>query len=219
MQLSDFKAVIYDMDGILIDSEPLWKIAMEKVFESVGCSLKKSDLEKTVGLRIDEVIEYWYGVAPWKGASVKEVEERIIERLVELIKSDGKPLPGIIESLQFFKQEGLKIGLATSSSSLLVETVLEQLQLNAYFDETHSAETETHGKPHPAVFLTVAERLDVKPLECLVFEDSVTGVIAAKSARMTVVAIPEKTHQPSDKFVIADRIEDSMTDFLRKIRV
>ncbi len=217
MRLSDFEAVIYDMDGVLIDSEPLWKIAMEKAFESVGCPLKKKDFEKTVGLRIDEVINYWYSVSPWEDVSPKEVENRIIEGLIELILENGEPLTGVEESLQYFKNKGLKIGLGTSSYTRLIEVVLEKLNLKQYFDFTHSAENEDYGKPHPQVYLTVAEKLGVSPLKCLVIEDSFTGLLAAKSARMYAVVVPEKTHAPNKKLIIADEEHDNLLDFIQSI--
>lgn len=217
MKLADFDAVIYDMDGVLIDSEPLWKIAMENAFAKVGCHLKREDFQRTVGLRIDEVIKYWYSVAPWPDASTQEVEDMIIDGLIELIKENGEPLIGIPESLKFFKDQGKKIGLATSSYTRLIDVVLEELNLRSYFDFTHSAEHETHGKPHPAVYLKVADTLEVKPTRCLVIEDSLTGVISGKAARMYVVAIPEKTHAPNEKLILADEIHSDMPAFLKSI--
>lgn len=219
IQLSDFDAIIFDMDGVLIDSEPLWKIAMEKSFQEVGCTLTKKDFEKTVGLRIDQVIEYWYSVAPWKNATPKEVEHKIIEHLIELIKTNGKPLTGVIEALALFQQQGKKIGLGTSSYTRLIEVVLQQLDIADAFDFTHSAEHESYGKPHPAVYLTVAEQLNVRPERCLVIEDSLTGIVAAKAARMYCVAIPEKTHQPNPKLILADEIHESMTEFIQSIEL
>ena len=112
INIEDFEAVIFDMDGVLIDSEPLWKIAMEDVFKSVGCNLTRKDFQKTVGLRIDEVIRYWYCYSPWENATTDDVERRIIERMVELLTQNGKPLLGVIPTLEFLKSKGLKIGLA-----------------------------------------------------------------------------------------------------------
>ena len=93
MKLSDFEAVIFDMDGVLIDSEPLWKIAMENVFNSIGCPLTKKDFQKTVGLRIDEVIEYWFEHIGWKGKSQKEVEDETEE--IEI--GNGKAPPNQLD--------------------------------------------------------------------------------------------------------------------------
>ena len=217
LTLSSFKAVIFDMDGVLIDSEPVWKIAMQAVFDEVGCGLTKKDFQKTVGLRLDEVILFWYNHTGWEGLTPQEVEEKIVQRMVELISKDGKPLIGVIETLQFLKTKGLKIGLATSSYSVLIETVLTKLNIKSYFDFTHSAELESHGKPHPAVYLTVAEKLGVVPTECLVIEDSLNGIISGKAARMSVVCIPEKTHNPEPRLILADYQFETMLDFLNEV--
>lgn len=210
--------VIFDMDGVLIDSEPLWKIAMEEVFHLVGCMITKKDFQKTVGLRIDEVISYWYDVVGWKKYSCNDVEDMIIQRMVELIKENGEPLPGVLETIAFLKAEDYNIGLATSSYSVLIETVLEVLNLKEAFDYTRSAEHEEYGKPHPQVYLSVAKALEVLPTQCLVVEDSLNGIISAKAARMKVICIPEKTHTPEPKLMVADYMFDSMTDMLQAFK-
>lgn len=218
IDLKNFDAVIFDMDGVLIDSEPLWKIAMEEVFHSVGCSLTRKDFQKTVGLRIDEVCEYWYQQAAWTGATPKEVEERIMVRMVELIREHGEPLPGVLETTNYLREQGIKIGLATSSYTVLIDAVLETLGIRDRFDEIHSAENEQYGKPHPAVYLTVAERLNLDPMRCLVIEDSLNGIISGKAAKMKVVCIPEKTHHPEPKLLVADYMFDDMLLFLSAIK-
>lgn len=218
MDINRYKAVIFDMDGVLIDSEPLWKIAMQKVFDTIGCHLTKKDFQQTVGLRIDEVIEYWYEVTPWENYSVKEVETQIMSEMVRLIHENGEPLPGVLDTISFLKESGIKIGLGTSSFTVLIEAVLNSLKLTDAFDFVHSAEDEEYGKPHPAVYLTVAEKLKERPIDCLVIEDSVTGIIAGKAARMTVVAIPEKTHEVNPKIILADYEFEDMNLFLNAIK-
>ena len=214
MSISDYKAVIFDMDGVLIDSEPVWKIAMQAVFDEVGCPLTKKDFQKTVGLRLDEVIDYWYHQVGWENCPPSQVESKIVLKMVELLSANGKPLPGVIETIHYLKANNYKIGLATSSYRVLIDTVLNVLDLTAYFDFTHSAEDELYGKPHPAVYLTVADRLGVKPSECLVIEDSINGIIAAKAAKMNVICIPEKTHHPDPKLIIADFQYETMLELL-----
>lgn len=214
MKLGNFEAVIFDMDGVLIDSEPLWKIAMEEVFKSVGCPLTKKDFQKTVGLRIDEVIEFWFQEIGWNNVSPKEVENKIIDRMIALISEHGKPLKGVLETLDFLRSKNIKIGLGTSSYSVLIEAVLNTLKIAGKFDFVHSAEDEKYGKPHPAVYLTVAENLEVSPRKCLVIEDSLNGIISGIAAQMKVVCIPEKTHNPEPKLRISDWMFEDMDQFL-----
>jgi len=215
--LSDFEAVIFDMDGVLIDSEPLWKIAMEQTFREAGSTLTKQDFQQTVGLRLDEVVHYWYAKKAWIGSTPEEIETKIVERMVELISKNGTPLPGVVETLTFLKSQKIKIGLATSSYEILINAVLSTLNISDYFDFTHSAENESNGKPHPAVYLTVAKKLNVVPTKCIVIEDSLNGIISGKAARMTVVCVPEKTHFIDPRLILADYQYDSMLEFLREI--
>lgn len=217
MNIHQFKAVIFDMDGVLIDSEPLWKIAMEDAFHSVGCMITRKDFQKTVGLRIDEVIEFWYNEVGWENLTAKELENRIVQRMIELIKEHGQPLVGVVETLQYLKKNNFKIGLGTSSYAVLIEAVLETIGLRDEFDFVHSAEHEEFGKPHPAVYLTVAKELKVKPTECVVIEDSINGVIAGKAAQMKVVCIPEKSHHPNPKLSLADYTYETMSEMLNSV--
>jgi sugar-phosphatase len=219
LNINDFKAVIFDMDGVLIDSEPLWKIAMEAVFSELGSTLQKSDFQKTVGLRIDEVIHFWNLHESWGIENEEAIQEKIISKMEELIAANAQPLPGVIETLTFLKSKGLKIGLATSSSSRLIRIVLKELIIADFFDFTHSAETEDYGKPHPAVYLTVAQKLGVAPTKCLVIEDSLNGVISGLAAKMKVVCIPEKTHFPNPKLALADFNFETMNEMLQEISV
>lgn len=207
------KAIIYDMDGVLIDSEPLWKIAEIEGFAKVGINLTHIDCEETVGLRIDHVVELWQKKVGWKNKTNQEVSSDIVDILILEINKQGKALEGVYESLEKIKSGGFKIGLATSSDQRIIHAVFEKLKLADYFDEIHSAEFEKYGKPHPAVFLTAAEKLNVHPTDCLVIEDSFNGVLAAKAARMKVIAIPEKSHQHDSRLVIADKILKSLLHF------
>jgi sugar-phosphatase len=217
LKIDFFDAVIFDMDGVLIDSEPLWKIAMHEVFTDLGSTLTKADFQKTVGLRIDEVIHFWNVTENWGVIDESKVQEDIISRMEQLICTNPFPLIGVTETLKFLKSKELKIGLATSSSKRLIHAVLNSLKISDLFDVTCSAEDESHGKPHPAVYLSVAKAMNVFPSKCLVIEDSFNGVISGLAARMKVVCIPEKTHFPNPKLSLADFRFDTMKDFLNEI--
>ena len=207
------EAVIFDMDGVLIDSEPLWKIAEVEGFAKVGLDLTHTDCEETVGLRIDEVVRLWHDKVGWTNRTVEEVRIDIVDILIREIHEQGQALEGVYESLEQIKTADYKIGLATSSDQRIIDVVLERLQIGHYFDAVRSAEKETHGKPHPAVFLNCASQLQVQPKHSLVIEDSFNGLIAAKAARMKAIAIPEKTHQVDPRLAIADIQLDSLKEF------
>lgn len=212
--LSAYDAIIFDMDGVLIDSEPLWKIAMEFVFGQYGSTLTHQDFQKTVGLRIDEVIAYWNAHENWGLQDLQIVEDQITHKLISLIEQNPQPLPGVMEMLAFLQSAPQKIGLATSSSQKLIETVLSCLEIAHYFDFTYSAEFEPYGKPHPGVYIKVAQELDVEPQRCLVIEDSFNGVIAGLAAKMKVCCIPEKTHFPNPRLAVADFEFDGLEQLL-----
>lgn len=198
------EACIFDMDGVLLDSEPFWRQAEIEVFATVDLHLSDEDCMETMGIRIDEVVAFRYHQKPWAEPSQEAICDRIVDRVVGLVRERGKPLPGVYEALDFVRSQGLKLALASSSSSRIIRAVLEGLRLEDAFSVIHSAETEEFGKPHPAVFLTTAGLLGVPPTRCLVIEDSFNGVLAAKAARMTVVAIPEPAVADDPRFVIAD---------------
>lgn len=219
MDLTHFDAVIFDMDGVLIDSEPLWKIAMEEVFSSFGSNLSRKDFQKTVGLRLDEVIRFWHHHENWQGISAEEIEQKIVTKMQVLIRENGEPLPGVIDTLSYLRDKNKRIGLATSSYTILIDTVLDVLGVQEYFDCAHSAENEKYGKPNPAVYLTTSNLLNAEPARCLVIEDSLNGIIAGKAARMKVVCIPEKTHFPEPKLILADYQFEDMLLFLEDLKI
>jgi sugar-phosphatase len=215
LDLSQFDAVLFDMDGVLVDSEPLWKIAMEEVFNGLGSKLTKTDFQKTVGMRIDQVIAYWKNIEGWKD-QIQDIEFQIIDRMIQLINENGQPLPGVEDTVVHLNKIKT-VGLASSSPKKLIDSVLLKTQLHSYFHGVFSAETEPFGKPHPAVYLTAASTLGVQPNRCLVIEDSLNGIISAKAANMTVICIPEKTHIKNPKLILADFHFDSMRELFEVI--
>ncbi|MEM8829147.1 MAG: hexitol phosphatase HxpB [Cyanobacteria bacterium P01_G01_bin.19] len=206
------EAVIFDLDGLLIDSEPLWQEAEMLLFREVGIVLTPELCLQTKGLRIDEVVNYWYQKYPWTNLSQKAVEEAIVAKVIELISIKGKPLPGVETAISFVRQKQVKIALASSSSLEIIRAALDKLDITHLFTEIYSAESEIWGKPHPGVYLTTANTLKVEPQKCLALEDSLNGVLAAKAAQMNCIAIPEAAQLHNPKFAIADTILSSLNE-------
>jgi mannitol-1-/sugar-/sorbitol-6-/2-deoxyglucose-6-phosphatase len=206
------EAVIFDLDGLLIDSEPLWQEAEILIFKQVNLLLTPELCRQTQGLRIDQVVDYWYQQYPWTIFSKLEVAELIVTQVIELIHLKGEPLPGVAQAISFVQSQNVKIALASSSALKIIQAALQKLNLTEVFVEVYSAESEVLGKPYPGVYLTTAQKLDVLPQSCLALEDSLNGVLAAKAAQMKCIAIPEALQQQNPKFAIADQILKSLEE-------
>jgi sugar-phosphatase len=204
--------VIFDMDGLLIDSEPLWVRAEIEIFGEVGLVLAEEDCARTKGLRTDDVIAYWHTRRPWTGASPAEVEQRLISRVATLIREEGRALPGVASAIAVAREGGRRLALASSSPLVIIHAALERLGLEGSFHVVQSAQSLPLGKPHPGIFLRTADLLSVPAVDCVVLEDSLTGVIAAKAARMTCVAVPFDHPEHDARFVIADAVVGSLED-------
>jgi HAD superfamily hydrolase (TIGR01509 family) len=211
------RAVIFDMDGLLIDSEPLWVRAEIEIFGEVGVVLGEEDCAHTKGLRTDDVIAYWHARRPWDGRSPADVEARLIARVAELVRAEGRALPGVASAVAAAREDGRRLALASSSPLVIIHAALERLGLEGTFDVVQSAQSLPLGKPHPGIFLRTAELLGVAAVDCIVLEDSLTGVIAAKAARMTCIAVPFDHPNHDARFVIADANLGSLTEVTREL--
>lgn len=203
-------AVIFDMDGILIDSEPAWQQAEHQVMQSLGLPVSFDDCLQTTGLRIDQVVNFWYQRYPWDNYDNHAVATQIVNKVVAHIDAHGAPMTGVVAALDLCKAKGLKIGLATSSSHALVDAVLTKLAITHYFDAIKSAEYLALGKPHPEVYLNCADALDIAPSHCLAIEDSFNGLVAARAANMQTLAIPAPEQRGLAKWAIAHQQVDSL---------
>lgn len=204
------QAVIFDMDGLLLDSEDFWQQAEFETFSALGVPLTLADTAKTVGWRCDYVVEYWYRQAPWTGPTCGEIADTIIEKVIFLLRQHGTLLPGAREALQLCQSLGLPTALATSSNHHMMLAALEHFELMPYFQATCSAQYLPYAKPHPQVYLNAAAALHIAPEHCLALEDSITGVIAAKAARMRCIAVPEAHLRHDPRYSIADKVLDSL---------
>jgi len=207
------KAVIFDMDGLLIDSEPFWRISQKNLFSKRGINLIEDDFESFMGKRIDEVVAIIYARYPNQDKTQDETAEEIVDGVINLVLERGLALPGVKKTLENLKNQKYKIGLASSSNLRIIKSVLKKLDIESYFEVVHSAQFEEYGKPHPQIFISTAKMLEVSPSECLVLEDSFHGVIAALAANMQCVAIPDTKANNLKRFIIADQVLESMEEF------
>jgi sugar-phosphatase len=206
--------VIFDMDGLLVDSEPFWKIAEKEVFGKLGLNLTDDLLRQVMGFRLSEVVQHWYHYQPWPNPNFEQTEKDVLDCVKQLIQQHADAMPGVYEVLTHCKSKNYKIALASSSAMELIDVVINKLNIRDYFDLVWSAQYEEYGKPHPAIFLSVAKQLNIEPKHCVVFEDAINGVIAAKASRMYCIAIPEEVSYNDPRFAISDVKTQSLLNML-----
>ncbi|HSZ37551.1 MAG TPA: hexitol phosphatase HxpB [Acidimicrobiales bacterium] len=214
MTAPEFAASIFDMDGLLIDSEVLWHQAeLEILGDQLGVPLEKDGFRTTKGMFVHEVTEHWYARHPWPGPSPADVAVSIVDRVIDLILTRGSLKPGALAAIDLCRGRGWPLAVASSSEYRLIEAALRHFGLRDRFDLVHSAEDEEYGKPHPAVFLTAASKLGaVAPKRCLVWEDAPAGVLAAKAASMACIAVPETGEGSHPAFGLADLVVGSLEE-------
>lgn len=208
-----FRAAIFDMDGVIIDSEPFWKEADIKVYGELGIELTEQMCSQTTGMDGFKAIEHWYNYKPWTNRTFQLVKDDIETHVSQCIRSRGKAAEGLEYILNFLESKHLKIGLASASPMHIIEAVLDKLEVKNRFHVYHTAEDEAHGKPHPDVYLSTARMLQVNPSDCIVFEDSIFGLLSAKAAGMKVIAIPDKHIKDDEHFKKADATISSLFEF------
>ncbi len=209
---STFTASIFDMDGLLIDSEILWHEAEIEILGGLGVPLAVEGCRSTKGMFVDEVTAHWHRLYPWGGPTPAEVAVAVVDRVIDLIVTKGELKPGAVHAIELCAERGLALAVASSSQYRLIDAALDHFELRHRFALVHSAEDEPYGKPHPAVFLTTAAELGAAPRQCLVWEDAPAGVLAAKAASMACIAVPEHGEGHHPAFALADLVVDSLLD-------
>jgi HAD superfamily hydrolase (TIGR01509 family) len=205
------EAVVLDMDGLLIDTEPVWRAAQSAVFAGMGVALSASDLLDSTGQPVEELIPIWRRLAreasPLTDA---EVADLIVDRVVAHVKARGQPMPGVTAAIALFERCGLRLAIASSSPLRLIDAVCDRLGL-ARIEVRCSAMDEARGKPAPDVYLTAARRLGVAAAGCLALEDSPNGLASARSAGMRCVVVPDPLLADDPRYREADLVLKSLT--------
>jgi HAD superfamily hydrolase (TIGR01509 family) len=192
----DTQAVIFDLDGVLINSEPLWEQVRRELVRERGGHWSDEAQRRVMGMNTQEWSRYLsedIGV----GLPPEEVASVVIDRMAASYTSELPLIPGAVEAVRRMA-ERWPLGLASSSPTALIETVLESAGLQPHFRVTMSTEEVERGKPSPDVYLAVADQLGVSPHRCVAVEDSSNGLRSASAAGMRTIAIPQPEYPPAD---------------------
>lgn len=208
-------AVVFDMDGTLIDSEPIWRKAEVSVFNSIGVPLTEDECSQTVGVRIDKVVDYWFQRRPWQGISHEEVASRIVDEVARIFKETGEAKADALRCIQALNELRIPLAVASASPARLIQSNMESLGVAGSFEVIHSAEYEVAGKPHPAVYLTTTKKLGVDPNKCVAFEDSLHGIDSARAAGLFCIAVKEDSTPFLEATERSDFAIESFGEFLR----
>lgn len=209
-------SVIFDMDGVIIDSEPHWTEAQVSVLAKYGVpGVTEADCDKyTRGTRLQELAGIWIRLFKLP-VKAETLAEEILERVCRAIEQEGAAMEGLYGLLDYLKAEGIRSAVATSSDPRIIQTVFDRLQLWHYFELQCSAADEQYGKPHPAVYLKAVEKLGIEKNDCIVIEDSVTGLIAAKAAGLRTFIV--NPNYQEDRFAIADERFPSLIEVIKRL--
>ena len=212
------KAVIFDMDGTLIDSEALWILGTQHYCQQQNIPLKVEDLQCTTGWPAIQTARYLLSkFNNPNNLSDQQVADGLTKASVDLILARQPLFAGVREVLAMLKTQGVKMAIASASPIELLTGIVEGSKLGEYFDEVISAEELPYNKPHPMVYLEAAARLGVNPKQCVGVEDSIIGMTAVKAANMRCVVVPEHSVAQDPRWSLADIKLAKIADFDQQI--
>ena len=213
-----FRAVIFDLDGVLADSEPWWNEIDAKLLAQYGVRYRGEYHRNVLGVSYRLAVEFFkkaFGLS----ASADELIQRRGEIATEFFANRVGLFPSAKEILQELRRMNLRLAVATSSVSASARPFLDRHQLTAFFDVIVTGDEIEHGKPHPDIYLRAAAKLNVAADACLVIEDALAGIAAAKAAKMCVAAIPDRRFvDPHEYEKEADYLLGSLSEIPSLIR-
>lgn len=205
--------VLFDMDGLLLDTEPLWGDAMQHICDKHQLPLDRKIFKYTTGLRIDEVTAFWKEHLDWpEQLNSHDLAQEIVDEIIQLSIEKASVLPGVENLLKTLKEENISTAVVTSSPYRMLETLLKHFQIDHYFQAFFSAEIAPYGKPHPYIYMKALEHFDYSPFQTIALEDSVNGMISARAAKINTIVIPEDIKYNDPAFGLAQLKAKSMEE-------
>lgn len=206
-----YKAVLFDMDGVIIDSEPARQMLEKELFKKLGMDVTDEEHQSYVGTTSEGM---------WQGVKSNHKTPYSVEELIEMEQSnylshlekhnDQDPMPGVVDLIKNLHENGMTLVVASSACMKNIEVVVKKFELEKYFTKLVSGEEVPKGKPAPDVFLEAAKRIKMSPEQCVVIEDATNGVLAAKAAEMKCVGINSPHRVPQD-LSLADLVVDHLS--------
>lgn len=211
------KGAIFDMDGLLFDTEAIYQQTWNEIAEKKGIQLPKEfvkDISGTNGDTMCRVIESYYGVIDGK-----QIQKECMARIKKKLEIHVPKKPGVDDILRFFKENNFRIAVASSSTKSQIESNLALSGIKCYFDAIVSGSEVKKGKPEPDIFLLAAERIKCRPEECYVFEDSINGIKAGHRAGCKAIMIPDLIKPTEEIKKISDGIYDTLIEAMTSMEM
>jgi len=212
MPASPIDAVVFDMDGVLVDTEHLWDEVREELTTEWGGRYTPEAQEAMMGMSSREWSRYLHETVGLR-EQPETINAEVVRRMLARYEVELPVLPGAVAAVRRLHGEGFRLAVASSSNRELIDAVLRRLELDELFAVTVSSEEVARGKPAPDVYVETARRLDVDPMRCIAVEDSASGIRAAHAAGMRVLAYPNRHYPPSaEALALADRVLASLSE-------
>jgi len=214
-----FSAIIFDMDGLLVDSEPLWYEVEVAMIEQHGYTYTDDVRDSTVGLRVDEFAQIIHKHYPKVADTPANVAKLITHKMMSIPAEKITPRPGAEEIIRYAAEKKIPRAIASSSSQRIIDHFVTMLGWGELIPLRFSAEFMRHGKPEPDIYLHAAKSLSIAPEKCIALEDSKAGTQAALSAGMTCYTVPDLSHSNMSDFErLNDNVFDNLHDVLDTIK-
>ena len=213
--LENKKAMLFDLDGTLVDSMWMWKAIDIEFLGAYGYECPDDIPRAIEGMSFSETAVYFKERFKLP-LSLDEIKAIWVQMSIDKYRHEVPLKPGVLEFLKHCRENGIRTGIGTSNGSEIVDAVLTSLKVKEYFDVVVTACEVAHGKPEPDIYLEVAGRLGVKPEDCLVFEDIPAGIMAGKAAGMPVIAVEDDFSEElmDEKRALADAVISDYRELL-----